>query len=298
MEDRKIGPATVLFGERRGKYPDGNPLLVEGREESLIIDPSLAMIPRRDRLPSVDRVLNSHCHEDHIAGNYLFPDLPWHFHELDLPGIRSLDGLMGVYGLPKEIEKEFRLLVQEKFHFMPKEDALSFRDGDVFDLGSKTVTVVHTPGHTRGHCCFLIEGAGDEGAMLYLGDIDLTSFGPYYGDIWSSLEDFERSIALVREIKVEWYATFHHIGVLKRVEFLERLERFAAVIEKREQRLLEYIKVPRTIENIVQHRFVYRPGDQVLFADPVERFSMTDHLIRLQSQKRVREVEQETWVAV
>ena len=37
--------------------------------------------------------------------------------------------------------------------------------------------------------------------MLYLGDIDLSSFGPYYGDAWSDLEDFERSLALVRAIE-------------------------------------------------------------------------------------------------
>ena len=96
VEDQKIGPVTVLYGEQRGKYPDGNPLLVEGSEESLIIDPSLAMLPRRHRLPKVDRVLNSHCHEDHIAGNHLFPNVPWHLHDLDIAGIQSLDDMMKI----------------------------------------------------------------------------------------------------------------------------------------------------------------------------------------------------------
>jgi len=47
---------------------------VRGGEETVVIDPSLGLLPRRGRLPRVDRVLNSHCHEDHLAGNHLFPD--------------------------------------------------------------------------------------------------------------------------------------------------------------------------------------------------------------------------------
>ena len=39
--------------------------------------------------------------------------------------------------------------------------------------------------------------------LLYLGDIDLSSFGPYYGDAWSDLEDFERSLARVRDMPID-----------------------------------------------------------------------------------------------
>ena len=54
-------------------------------EETLIIDPSLGVLPRRDALPAVDRVVNSHCHEDHTAGNFLFREASVHLHEADLP---------------------------------------------------------------------------------------------------------------------------------------------------------------------------------------------------------------------
>ena len=47
----------------------------------------------------------------------------------------------------------------------------------------------------------------------------------------------------------------------------------------------------RSLEDVVRHRFVYRPQDAVAFADPVERRSMAQHLARLQRQGRVREVE-------
>ncbi len=96
--DLRYGRTTVLGGPRGGKYPHGNSVLVEGSEETILIDPSLAVVPRVGTLPGIDRVLNSHCHEDHVAGNFLFPDAPCHLHEADAPGMRSLDGLMELYG--------------------------------------------------------------------------------------------------------------------------------------------------------------------------------------------------------
>jgi glyoxylase-like metal-dependent hydrolase (beta-lactamase superfamily II) len=292
LEERRIGPVTVLFGERGGRYPQGNTLLVEGREESAVIDPSLGLLPRREALPGADRVLNSHCHEDHVAGNHLYPDAPWHLHEADLPGIRSLDAMLAIYGYPEPIHGLFRRALVEQFHFTPRPgaDAQAFRDGDVFDLGGVRIAVLHAPGHTRGHSCLHVRWDG--GDLLYLGDIDLSSFGPYYGDAWSDLEDFERSLRLVRDVEAKHYATFHHIGVVERSAFLERLARYAAVIEQREQRLLAFLAAaPRSLDEVAEHRFVYRKGDAVPFAAPVERRSMGMHIARLLRQGRVREVE-------
>ena len=288
MADRRLGRATVLTGDRGGKYPHGNSLLVCGTEETLVVDPSLSLLARRAELPRVDRVVNSHCHEDHVAGNHLFPDVPWHLHEADVMGIHSLDGLMAIYGFDAGTDGAFRKVVVEQFHFTPRADALPFADGDVFELGRTRVRVLHAPGHTRGHCVLLVEPEG----VLYLGDIDLSSFGPYYGDAWSSLEDFERTLARVREIDVPHYATFHHVGVVDgRAAFLERLDRFAAVIADREARLLAFLAEPRTMDDVAAHRFVYRPADPVPYADPVERRSMGQHVARLVRAGAVREVE-------
>jgi glyoxylase-like metal-dependent hydrolase (beta-lactamase superfamily II) len=283
----KLGHTTVLTGERSGKYPHGNSLLIEGREEAILVDPSVAVAEGRFTLPRVDRIVNSHCHEDHVAGNGCFPHVPWHLHEADLPGIRSLDGLMGIYGFDGGIDAAWRQVVVEQFHFTPRADPTPFRDGDVFDLGGVRVRVIHAPGHTRGHSFLYVEP--DD--ILYLGDVDLSSFGPYYGDAWSSLEDFERTLARAATLEARWYATFHHIGVIDgRTAFLERLQRFTAVIADRERRLLEFLRAPRTMDEIAAHRFVYRPGDAVSFADPVERRSIWQHVARLLAAGRVREI--------
>jgi len=285
-----LGAATVWFGAARGKYPQGNSLTVRGAEESLVIDPSLGLLPRRSGFPRVDRVLNSHCHEDHVAGNHLFPDVPWHVHEADLPGLQSFAGFMAIFGYDDpQVSAGWARLVRERFHYVERPDAIAFRDGDVFELGGDVrVRVIHTPGHTRGHSALFVEPE----AILYLGDIDLSSFGPYYGDAWSDLEDFEKSLAAVRKIEARHYATFHHIGVVDRRTFLERLDRFVAVIADRERRLLAFLaEAPRTLDEVAAHRFVYRPSDPVPFAAPVERRSMGQHVARLVRQGRVRELE-------
>lgn len=290
LREREIGAVTVLFGAQGGKYPDGNTLLVRGAAETLAIDPSLGLLPRRDRLPRVDRVLNSHCHEDHVAGNHLFPDASWHLHEADLPGIRSLDGMMAIYGYPAPILDSFRQLVVDRFHYVARPDAAGLRDGDVFELGGGVrVRVLHAPGHTRGHSFFWIEP--DD--VLYLADVDLSSFGPYYGDAWSDLEAFERTLAQLRTLRPRCWATFHHVGVIDDpAEFAARFERFAAKIGERETRLHEFLRGgPRDLDAIARHRFVYRPEDDVPWADPIERRSMGQHLARLLAAGRAREVE-------
>jgi glyoxylase-like metal-dependent hydrolase (beta-lactamase superfamily II) len=284
-----LGATTVLFGERGGRYPQGNTLHVRGRSAQALIDPSLGLLPRRDRLPSADLVLHSHCHEDHVAGSHLYPDRPWLFHEADLPGIASLDAFLAIYGYPGPISEAFRPLLVSQFHVTPRADAEGFADGAVFELGGGVrVRALHAPGHTRGHCLFHVEP--DD--VIYLADIDLSSFGPYYGDAWSDLEDFERTLARVRELRARHYATFHHIGVLDgREAFLARLDRFSAVIADRERRLLEYLREPHGLDEIARHRFVYRPEDAVPFAEGVELRSMGMHVARLLRDGRVREVE-------
>ncbi len=253
-------------------------MLVSGSHGALLIDPSVTVVERGGAPERVDRILVSHAHEDHLAGIGTFPDSKVHAHHNDLLGLQSLDGLMEVYGMPIHIETKWRDEVVEKFFYTPRADASGFADGEEFDLGGVRVQVVHLPGHTRGHCGFLVEPDG----VFFVADVDLTSFGPYYGDHWSDLEDFERAIEKCRHVDAKSFVTFHHKGVVHgRSEFLTQLDKFAAVIQDREQRLLAFLSEPRSIEDIVQHRFIYRPGAQVLFADHVERTSMGMHLDRL-----------------
>jgi len=102
------------------------------------------------------------------------------------------------------IDTAWRQVVVEQFHLTPRPDPTPFLDGDVFDLGGGVrIRVIHAPGHTRGHSFFHVEP--DD--VLYLGDVALSSFGPYYGDAWSSLNDFERRLADARTPEARWPAS-------------------------------------------------------------------------------------------
>ncbi len=287
--DLRIGRSLALIGDTNGKYPSGNSLLVEGSSETILIDPSVTVAKRGGAPSRVDRMLVSHGHEDHMGGVSTFPDAQLHAHHDDVRALHSLDGLMEIYGLPQDIADKFSLQIIEEFHYKPRVDATGFGDGHVFDLGDGLrIEVVHLPGHTRGHSGFLIEPDG----VFFVADLDLTSFGPYYGDHWSDLEDMERAIAKAREIEARHYVTFHHKGVVEgQAEFVTQLDAFAAVIGKREARLLEFLAEPRTMDDIVTHRFIYRPGVEVLFGDAVERRSMSMHITRLLRNGGVAEIE-------
>ncbi|MEO5725111.1 MAG: MBL fold metallo-hydrolase, partial [Ilumatobacteraceae bacterium] len=233
----------------------------------------------------VDRVLISHAHEDHVAGITAVRAPLVGVHHDDLVGVRSLDGLMTVYGIGDRPDgqrhaEEWRATVAAEFHFRGVPSATGFGDGDVFDLGGVSVTVMHLPGHTRGHSAFIIEPDG----VAFVGDIDLSSFGPYYGDHWSDLDDFVDSIARVRDLDAAHYVTFHHKGVVTgRAEFVRQLDAFAAVIGRRDERLLELLSErPMSLAALVDEGLIYRPGGRPpMFGDAVEQRSIEMHLGRL-----------------
>ncbi len=278
---------SVLVGDSNGAYPSGNSLLVTGPGESVLIDPSVTVVAKGGVPGRVDAVLNSHSHEDHMAGNGMFPEARLHIHHDDLPGATSMDGLMAVYGLEGQARDEFEQVIVDEFHFSPRPDAQSFGDGHVFDLGGGvTVEAVHLPGHTRGHSGFRMDG------VFFLSDIDLTGFGPYYGDVWSDLEDFEESLVKVRDEEADFYVTFHHKGIIEgRDAFVEMLDSFHAVIGRRHDAMLEYLAEPHSIDEMVTTRFIYRPHVEHSFADNVERNSARMHVDRMLRRGEATEVE-------
>lgn len=292
--DRRLGPhTTALIGADGGRYPAGNSVLVQGSHATAVIDPSISLRERTDLAP-VDRVVLTHVHEDHVAGVHLFPGASVHAHHADVDGIRSLDGLMRIYGMAPAAEAYFREVVVRDFTFVARPDATGFGDGEAIDLGGVTITPVHLPGHTRGHSGMLIEPDG----VFVTGDIDLSAFGPYYGDEWSDLDDFERSLARARTVDAAWYVTFHHKGVIEgREAYVRALDEFTAVIARREDAMVAFATEARDLDDFVAHRFVYRPHVTLPFADTVERRSAAMSLPRLVTAGRLVEVEPGRWRA-
>ena len=278
---------SVLRGADNGAYPSGNTVLVEGRGETALIDPSVTVVQRGGAPVAIDAVINSHGHEDHLPGNGFFQSARIHIHDDDLPAVKSLDGLMNVYGLEGQVRDDFAVQIQEEFFYQARDDAQGFQDGHVFDLGGGVrVEAMHLPGHTRGHSGFRI------GEVFFLSDIDLTGFGPYYGDAWSDLDQFDASLTKVRDVEADWYVTFHHKGIIEgRETFVAMVDKFHAVIETRHERMLDYLAEPHTIDDMVATRFVYRPHVEHVFAESVERRTAVLHLARMVDRGEAAEVE-------
>jgi|1186.fasta_scaffold271038_1 glyoxylase-like metal-dependent hydrolase (beta-lactamase superfamily II) len=276
--DPQYGGVTLLTSPDGGRYPSANSLLISGTESTVLVDPSLEVDRRGGPGADVDLVAVTHAHEDHVAGLHLLPEVPVVVHPAEAAAVRDPEILLAGFGLADAQAGQFRRQLRETFHVSGHRRVDSVDDGAVLDLGRRSVTVVHLPGHTAGHCGFVVEPDG----FLFLGDIDLTSFGPYYGDLSSDLDDFVGSIQRLRDVDVRWYGTSHHMGVLDdRQAFLRALDRFAAVIDRRDDTLLQLLRQPRTLEDVVAHRLVYRPHVQLPFVEAVERRTATQHLERL-----------------
>ena len=282
---RQIGPVTVFFGEKSGKYPDGNQVVVRGSDTLAIFDTPQVANRIGTALDAADLVILGHVHEDHMAGLHRLPKAQVMVHEADLDAARSWQGLSRHYGYPQPVLDELRRKIEVDFHYCPRPDATGYADGAVWHLGGVRVRAVHLPGHTAGHCVLLVEPQG----IAFIGDFDLSSFGPYYGDATSSLADFRRSLQRLAELPAAVWITSHHKGVIDdRAQFDALLQAFAARIDERETRLLQMLASgPRTLAQMAQQRLLYPPEASDLWVGCAEARSIGQHLDELVAAGRV-----------
>lgn len=282
-----FGPVTVYFGDRSGKYPDGNQLVVRGAEAVAVFDTPLVA----NRLPQVlaeaDLAILGHVHEDHMAALHLLPQRPLFVHEADVAAARSWEAMARHYGYDDAVLQALRTRIERQFHYRPRPDAIAYADGHVWDLGGGVrVRALHLPGHTAGHCALLVEPDG----IAFIGDIDLSGFGPYYGDAASSLSDFRRSLRRLPELPARVWITSHHKGVVTdRAAFLDLLAAFAGRLDEREARLLQMLEAgPRTLAELARQRLLYPPHAADVWTDSAEARTIEQHLAELLAAGRVR----------
>jgi glyoxylase-like metal-dependent hydrolase (beta-lactamase superfamily II) len=161
------------------------------------------------------------------------------------------------------------------------------QDGDVLPFAG--MTAVHTPGHTAGHICLHFP---DEG-ILFLADYDLTPFGPWYGDLYSDIDQTIESLRLLQAFPAQTWLTGHETGVFTEPPGLLWKD-YEKVIHEREHRLLDLLAVPRTLEEIVAACLVYgSPREPQAFFEFGERAIMKKHLEWLAKKGRIVQDEQE-----
>jgi glyoxylase-like metal-dependent hydrolase (beta-lactamase superfamily II) len=280
--DISFGPVRIYFGAKRGKYPDGNQVIVQGADRRAVFDsPQIANYIGKD-FDDADLVIQGHVHEDHIAGLHRIPNVPVYVHELDLPSVHSWPGLCDALGYAPEVCEMLRPQFERDFCYVPRSDALSYVDGESWDLGDVTVKAIHLPGHTAGHCGLLVEEAG----LLFIGDIDLSGFGPVYGNRSSSLADFRRSLSQLIELPAEIWVTSHHRGIYSdREKFLHDLSVFENKFDVRRERLLNALREkPRSLDEMVAQGFLFESSAVPVWSRDTDRWTLIHHLDELQSQ--------------
>ncbi len=223
----------VIYGKDFGKYPQCNCVLIG---KSCLIDSGAEAVKEL----KVETILNSHWHEDHIAMNKIADVV--YIHELDRDAVVSYEEFERRYGLG-----EFaRFFVNFEFC----DTVETFDDGDIFKFEGVEVEVIHTPGHSAGHCCFLLDGK-----ILYLGDIDLTSFGPWYGCLDCDVSDFVKSIEKLEEMADDVYYAVPSHGKVVGEGLAEKLKNYKKIIIDRDTKIKE---LAARGENPVGKGIIYR----------------------------------------
>lgn len=155
-----------------GHWEQPHCYLLIGEREAALIDTGLGVSDIRrivDGLTQLPvRVLTTHVHWDHIGGHGLFEHIS--VHELEK------DWLETKFPLPIDAVRQNLTCMSCKFPegfdpasyqvYRGKASQL-LHDGDTIDLGGRMITVIHTPGHSPGHCCFLEA----DRQYLYTGDL-------------------------------------------------------------------------------------------------------------------------------
>lgn len=242
----------VVKGRRKGHFPMSHSFLVKD-EISALIDTGcgLDLLAEIKDTFEIDMIINSHGHPDHSAGNWLFPDTPLYVPEMGAESHGRLE-LLSLRFFPDEpLAKMWRGWIRKTMGFRDKEPTHFFNNNHVFDFGNSKLQAIHTPGHTKDHFCLLDVGND----ILLTFDIDLTPFGPWYGNPESSLKEFRSAIESVRNLRPRVVASSH--GVPEFDSIGERLKVYENVMDDRAKTIKEIVKDGATRSDIIKAKPIY-----------------------------------------
>jgi hydroxyacylglutathione hydrolase len=145
--------------------------------QALLVDPAWDVDGLLDQAESdgmeVVGALVTHYHQDHVGGALFGQSIP------------GLDRLMERKPMPVHVNKhEAQGLIQ--ITGISQGDIVEHEGGDVVEVGPIRTTLLHTPGHTPGSQCFLVEEKNHAGHLvsgdtLFLGScgrVDLPGSDP------------------------------------------------------------------------------------------------------------------------
>jgi len=277
---------NFIEAPNRGKFPYCHCLLIEDDQRALI-DTSFGMENLQKLLKTpVDIIVNTHFHEDHIYNNNYFPEAQVWMHALDAPGARSMDTFMEYYGFAEFGGEKLGQEFVDSIDLQASPVHRELVDGELLDFGHVKLRVVHTPGHTPGHCAFYEEKTG----LLFSADIDLSSFGGWYGHRCSNIDDFISSIKKCLELKPNIIVTSHKGIITDNIP--ARLQRYMEAIYHKEAQIIKALHSPQTIEQLAERQIIYGENNTLTpLLKWFENMSVFQHLQRLIKHNLVEQSE-------
>jgi glyoxylase-like metal-dependent hydrolase (beta-lactamase superfamily II) len=140
--------------------------------EAVIVDPAYAVQDLLDVLDAdgmtLTGVLGTHYHPDHVGG------------QMAGFALEGISALLEKVQVPIHLQKE-ELPWVERTTGVGAADLVGHDSGDVVTVGAVDVELIHTPGHTPGSQCFLVDGRLVAGDTLFLdgcGRTDLPGADP------------------------------------------------------------------------------------------------------------------------
>lgn len=169
-------------------FSENSYVLSDETKQCVIIDPGcytpdekkeLAEYIEDNKLQPV-KLLNTHCHIDHVLGNKFVSEkykIALEMNEKDLMNLHALKSVSEMYNIPCELSPEPKVFLNE---------------GDVVHFGNSALDVIFAPGHSSGSIVFYsVENKlAISGDVLFYQSIGRYDFpGGNYETLISSIKD-------------------------------------------------------------------------------------------------------------
>ena len=277
----------MFFGDKNGKYPDANQVIVRGSDTQAAFDTPIVANHIGAEFDATDLVILGHVHEDHMAALHRLPKAPVHVHVADLPAAQSWAGLVAAYGSDESYVaarcwSSFSESSSTRRGPTPSATRMA-RCGTSADRACAPSICPAIPPATA--CCWWSPKASPSSA---------TSTSPASVPITATPHRASAIFAArskrVADIPAKVWVTSHHRGVYTdREHFLRDLAAYTKTLETREQRLLELLRAsPKTLEQLVECRLLYPPGHQDFWVVDAETRSISRHLDEMLADGRVK----------
>jgi glyoxylase-like metal-dependent hydrolase (beta-lactamase superfamily II) len=225
----------LVVGGSGGRFPFSNCLLVESTDAVLLVDAGCGVDVLGRLRERLDAVIFTHHHPDHISGYHVVNGRARVFSPKGEEAYPSLEHLARRFAgdhyaywlrFATTVIGVRKVPVADEY-YVPGED-VCFR--------SICVKTYPARGHMLTHVLVELPAR-----WLHVSDIDLTGFGPWFGNPESDPNLFLADIEATAELEASSYTSSHRGEVLDRGSFLAELALYAQRLAETARRLLDVL---------------------------------------------------------